>query len=64
MNILRKDMSWRNDKRFDVRHGWDLWLTEDAVMEIKKRWKGKAEVIVDRFNCGTINRVNIKPYKE
>lgn len=64
MNILKIDMSWRNDKRFDVRNGWDLWLSEDAVMEIEKRWKGKAEVTVERFNCGTIKCVKIKPNKD
>ena len=54
-------MSWKNEKHFDARDGWDLWLTEEAVLEIKKRWKDKPyDVIVKHFNCGTINRVTIK----
>jgi len=55
-------MDWRKDKRFDSRHGWNLWLTDDDALDIKKKWEGKPyEVNVERFNCGTIRRVTIKP---
>lgn len=47
-------------KELDVRHSCNSWLTEEDINDVKKEWKGKGIVTVDRFNDGTIDRIHIK----
>lgn len=54
----------KRDSRFDIRHGWNDWLTEEDVYKIKKQWEGKGTVTVSYFdNDGKIDCVHISVEK-